>query len=71
MNPEHTIHAAQYFTATIYEWQAVLADHIHKDIIIDSLQYLVNDKRIELNAFVIMSNPIHLTCLPAGRYGRR
>ena len=60
MNPEHTIHAAQYFTATIYEWQAVLADDSHKHIIIDSLQYLVNDKRIELNAFVIMSNHIHL-----------
>ena len=64
MNPEHTIHAAQYFTATIYEWQAVLADDSHKDIIIDSLQYLVNDKRIELNAFVPiaigMSSRIHL-----------
>jgi len=60
MNPEHTIHAAQYFTATIHEWQPVLADDRHKDIIIDSFQYLVNDKRIELNAFVIMTNHIHL-----------
>ena len=60
MNPEYSVHAAQYFTATIYEWQTVLADDSHKDIIIDSLQYLVNDKRIELNAFVIMSNHIHL-----------
>ncbi len=52
MNPDYSIHAAEYFTATIYEWQAVLADDNHKDIIIDSLQYLVKDKRIELNAFV-------------------
>ena len=55
MNSEYAIEAAQYFTATIYEWQSVLADDNHKDIIIDSLQYLVSDKRIELNAFVIMS----------------
>jgi len=60
MNPQHTIHAAQYFTATIYEWRNVLSEDNHKDIIIESLQFLVNDKRIELNAFVIMSNHIHL-----------
>jgi REP element-mobilizing transposase RayT len=60
MNSENTVYAAQYFTATIYKWQTALADDSHKDIIIDSLQYLVNDKRIELNAFVIMSNHIHL-----------
>jgi putative transposase len=60
MNSEYTVHAAQYFTATIYEWQGILTEESHKDIIIDSLQYLVNHKRIELNAFVIMSNHIHL-----------
>ena len=60
MNSEYTVYATQYFTATIYEWQPVLANDTHKDIIIDSLQYLVNDKIIELNAFVIMNNHIHL-----------
>ena len=60
MNSEYAISAAQYFTATIYEWENVLAEDIHKDIIIDSLQFLVNNKRIELNAFVIMNNHIHL-----------
>ncbi len=64
MNPEYTIHAAQYFTATIYEWQPILTDDSHKDIIIESLQYLVNDKRIELNAFVIMHNHIHVIWQP-------
>ena len=64
MNPQFTVHAAQYFTATIYEWQNVLSENNHKDIIIDSLQYLVNDKRIELNAFVIMNNHIHLIWQP-------
>lgn len=60
MNPEYTTNATQYFTATIYEWQPILVDDMHKNIIIESLQYLVNDKRIELNAFVVMSNHIHL-----------
>lgn len=60
MDPEYSIHATQYFTATIYNWQPVLTEDGYKDIIIDSLQYLVNDKRIELSAFVIMSNHIHL-----------
>ena len=31
-----------------------------ENIITSSLQYLVNENRIELNAFVIMSNHIHL-----------
>ena len=50
----------QFYTATIYKWQTLLADDKHKDIIIDSLKFLVTEKRIELNAFVIMSNHIHL-----------
>lgn len=42
----------------------MLADDKHKDIIIDSLRFLVTEKRIELNAFVIMSNHIHLIWQP-------
>ena len=38
----------------------ILSDNKHKDIIVESLQFLVNDKRIILNAFVIMNNHIHL-----------
>ena len=58
------IYSPQFFTATIHEWQHLLADNNHKDIIIDSLKFLVTDKRIELNAFVIMSNHIHLIWQP-------
>ena len=36
----------------------------HKDIIIDSLKFLVTKKRIELNAFAIMNNHIHLIWQP-------
>ena len=58
------VYSPQFFTATIHEWQHLLADNNHKDIIIDSLKFLVTDKRIELNAFVIMSNHIHLIWQP-------
>ena len=50
----------QYFTATILDWKHLLKPDKYKDIIIKSLQFLVKEKRIELNAFVIMSNHIHL-----------
>ncbi len=60
MKTEYSFYATQFFTATIYEWQPVLYDDKHKDVIIESLQFLVSEKRIELNAFVIMHNHIHL-----------
>lgn len=60
MKTQYPIHWPQFFTATIYEWQNLLADNSYKDIIINSLNFLVCNKRIELNAFVIMSNHIHI-----------
>jgi len=48
----------QYFTA-IYEWKHLLAEDRHKNIIVDSLKFLVTNKRMVLNAFVIMSNHLH------------
>jgi putative transposase len=41
-----------------------LADDTHKDIIINSLKFLVTEKRIILNAFVIMINHMHLIWQP-------
>ena len=49
---------------TVRTGNQLLRDDRHKDIIIDSLKFLVTDKRIELNAFVIMSNHIHLIWQP-------
>lgn len=50
----------QFYTAAVYEWKAVLADTEIKAIIVNSLRFLVKEQRIFLNAFVIMSNHIHL-----------
>lgn len=54
----------QFYTATIHKWKQLLSDDKHKEIIIDSLRFKVTEKRIELNAFVIMSNHIHLIWQP-------
>lgn len=64
MNQNFPIEGAQFFTATIFEWNHLLADDDHKNIIVDCLKFLVSKERIELNAFVIMSNHIHLIWQP-------
>lgn len=50
----------QFFTATILEWQPLLANDTYKEIIIESLRYLVTEKRATIYSFVIMPNHIHL-----------
>ncbi len=64
MNFNYPEYWPQFYTATILEWQQLLSDDKHKDIIVDSLKFLVTEKRIELNAFVIMPNHIHLIWQP-------
>ena len=50
----------QFFTATILEWKYLLKDDAYKDIVIDSLLFLKNEKSIVIYGFVIMPNHIHL-----------
>jgi len=49
-----------YYTATILEWKPLLQQDKYKQIIIDSLSFMVKEKRIILYAFVIMVNHIHI-----------
>ncbi len=55
-----TQYYAQFFTATILEWKPLLKEDKYKDIIIESLRFLVKEKPVVVYAFVIMSNHIHL-----------
>jgi len=50
----------EFFTATILQWQHLLKDDNCKEIITNSLQWLVDKKRCAVYAFVIMPNHIHL-----------
>ena len=49
MNFNYPEYWPQFYTATILKWQQLLSDDKHKDIIVDSLKFLVTEKRIELN----------------------
>jgi REP element-mobilizing transposase RayT len=49
-----------FFTATILEWKRLLIQDKYKQIILDSLSFLVEQKRIVLYGFVLMPNHIHL-----------
>jgi putative transposase len=51
---------AQFFTATILEWKYLLEPDRFKDIIINSLLFLKNERSIVVYGFVIMPNHIHL-----------
>jgi putative transposase len=50
----------QFFTATNLSWNKLLERNKYKDVITDSLAFLVNDKRVTVYGFVIMPNHIHL-----------
>lgn len=50
----------QFFTATNLGWKPLLKPDKYKDIIISSMRFLVNNKRVRIFAFVIMTNHIHL-----------
>jgi REP element-mobilizing transposase RayT len=49
-----------FFTSTILYWQNLLTYSEIKQIIIDSLKYLVTQNKIKLYGYVIMPNHIHL-----------
>jgi putative transposase len=44
------IESPQFFTATILEWKKLLKPEKYKDIIISSLQFLVENNRVRVNA---------------------
>jgi len=49
-----------FFTATILDWKHLLQPDRYKDIILSSLNFLSASGRVQVNAFVIMINHLHL-----------
>jgi REP element-mobilizing transposase RayT len=49
----------QFFTATCLEWKALLKPDKYKDLILESMRFLVEDKRVIIFGFVIMINHLH------------
>ena len=48
-----------FWTATINNWNKLLQEDAFKEIIISSLRHLFIERKIEVNAFVLMPNHIH------------
>ncbi|MEP2671262.1 MAG: transposase [Cyclobacteriaceae bacterium] len=60
----------EFLTVTCLEWKHVLKEDKFKNIIIKSLTYLTREKRINIYAFVIMSNHFHLIWQMIGDHKR-
>lgn len=61
---KYPVYWPQFFTATILEWKHLLRQDKYKELIVESLRFLVTENRIRLFAFVLMSNHIHLIWQP-------
>jgi REP element-mobilizing transposase RayT len=53
-------HTMLFFTSTILYWQNLLSYNETKQIVVNSLQFLVKNNKIKLYGYVIMPNHIHL-----------
>jgi REP element-mobilizing transposase RayT len=49
-----------YVTFQIVKWADLFTRQVYRDIIIDSLRYCQDNKGLEVYAYVIMSNHVHL-----------
>ena len=49
-----------FITSTVLNWMDALSRPIYKDIIINSLNYCIQEKGLQLHAWVIMNNHFHL-----------
>ena len=65
---KYPVYWPQFYTATILEWKPLLMQDKYKDVLIESLRFLVTENRIKLYAFVIMVNHIHLIWQPLQEY---
>ena len=50
----------RFFTATIINWQRLLKPDKYKQIIVDSLGFLVQANRVWIYGFVVMPNHVHI-----------
>jgi len=50
----------EFLTATIFNCNHLLKDDTYKQVVVDSFQWLVKEKKCIINAFVIMPNHFHL-----------
>ena len=52
--------ATYYLTFQVVGWADVFSKQIYRDVIIDSFKYCIESKGLELFAYVIMTNHVHV-----------
>ncbi|MES2703513.1 MAG: transposase [Bacteroidota bacterium] len=57
-----------YITATVTQWVDVFSRACYADILIDSLEFCKKNKGLQIYAWVIMSNHLHMICSCADGY---
>lgn len=60
----------EFITVTCLEWKPLLESKIHKEVIVQSLDFLTKDRRALVYAFVIMKNHFHLIWQMLGDHQR-
>ena len=58
-----------FLTLTIVDWVDIFTRAVYKDIIIDSLNYSIDHKGLEVYGYVIMTNHLHLMLRSASEIG--
>ena len=59
-----------FVTVTCLNWIPVLASREHKEIVINSLRFLVKEGRVRVSAFVLMDTHFHLIWQVMGEHKR-
>ena len=57
--------ASHFLTFTVCGWIDLFTRKLYKDILVDSFKYCQKEKGLILNAYVIMSNHLHLIAMAA------
>jgi putative transposase len=63
MKQQYAQECPQFFTATIQKWKHLLKEDKYKNIIVDTLKFLVAEEKVTINGFFIMSNHLHIILL--------
>jgi REP element-mobilizing transposase RayT len=59
-----------FITITCLNWVPILAHKEHKEVVIDSLRFLVKNERVRVSAFVLMDTHLHLIWQVMGDHKR-
>ncbi|MEM7509417.1 MAG: transposase [Bacteroidota bacterium] len=56
----HPDHSLYFTTFTVVEWLDVFTRPIYREILYDSFKYCIREKGLQIHAYVIMTNHLHL-----------